>query len=161
MRKIIKAIHTLPKPVLFTRDGFEKMKAEYEELEKQRPHAVSELKRAREMGDLSENGFYKGARAKLSQVDSRLRHLKELIKRAEIKEKTSSDVIEIGTTVMLFNGTEEVTYTIVGGFESNPSEGRISHVSPLGSQLIGKKTEEKIIIITPGGKVEYIVKNIS
>lgn len=87
---------------LFTEAGFAKIKKDLEEAEKKRPEAVATLARARAMGDLSENGFYKGARFELSDLDRRIRHLKHLVAEGKVIQKpTNNEVVHIGHTVTL------------------------------------------------------------
>ncbi|TXG76493.1 hypothetical protein E6Q11_04510 [Candidatus Dojkabacteria bacterium] len=84
----------------FTKQGFEKIKKDLEEAEKKRPDAVATLARARAMGDLSENGFYKGARFELSDLDRKIRTLSGLVKQARIIETpTDNETVKLGHTV--------------------------------------------------------------
>jgi transcription elongation factor GreA len=146
--------------IIFTKEGYEKVQKEYDDLLASRPEAVSELKRAREMGDLSENGFYKGARFKLSAVDRRLRELKHLLKVGKVVAKQSGDTVEIGSTVVVSIDNITREFLIVGGFESNPLEGKISHISPIGKALMHKKAGEKIAVTIPAGEVIYTIIRI-
>ena len=109
------------KTIPFTKDGLEKIQKEYQSLLKDRPDAVMHLKRARELGDLSENGYYKASRAKLSQIDSRLRFLKHLITKSIIIQSASADVVQLGVKVRVNDGEVEREFFMVGGFESDPS----------------------------------------
>jgi len=87
---------------LFTQEGYDKFKNDLEEAKKKRPVAVATLARARAMGDLSENGFYKGARFELSDLDRTIRHLTHLVENAKIIEKPSqNNSVQIGHTVTL------------------------------------------------------------
>lgn len=87
---------------LFTKEGFEKMTNDLNEAKKKRPEAVATLARARAMGDLSENGFYKGARFELNDLDRRIRHLTRILDGARIIEKPSNnDSVQLGHTVTL------------------------------------------------------------
>lgn len=146
--------------VLLTKQGLQKTTQELEKLKQERPAAVLDLKKAREMGDLSENGYYKAARMKLSSIDHRIRQLEKLLKKVSIIETTQQEFIEIGHTVILKHNSETVIYTIVGSTESNPQEGKISHVSPLGKVLLGKKPGEKASITLPSGIHEYMILEI-
>ncbi len=147
--------------ILFTKDGFEKLKEEQAKLLVKRPTAVNNLQRARELGDLSENGAYKAARAELSQLDSRLRHLNRLITQAKIIEAVNAATVGIGTRVGVKEGEKEATYSIVGGYESNPAEGKISINSPIGRMLLGRKVGDTVEIIIPKGKVAYTITSIA
>ena len=147
--------------ILFTKDGFEKLKEEQAKLLVKRPTAVNNLQRARELGDLSENGAYKAARAELSQLDSRLRHLNRLITQAKVIEAVNAATVGIGTRVGVKEGGKEATYSIVGGYESNPAEGKISINSPIGRMLLGRKVGDTVEIIVPRGKVVYTITSIA
>lgn len=147
-----------PKPILMTQEGLDNLQKEKEELEKNRPDAVADLKKAREMGDLSENGYYKSARAKLSSIDHRLRYLNHVIRFAKVHQASTSGLVELGAIVRLKTEQGEITYTIVGEHEANPTEKKISHLSPLGKALLGKQIGDIVIIQTPSGqKVQKII----
>lgn len=147
-------------PIPFTKVGYAQIEKEHAELTAKRPEAVEELRKAREMGDLSENGAYKGARLKLSQIDSRLRHLKHLLRYGKIIESAQSGVVEIGCIVVVDDGKETREFSIVGGFESNPLEGKLSHISPLGKVLVGKRVGETVVVDLPRGKTTYTIKEV-
>lgn len=152
---------SIPKAILFTQEGYDALQKEQEDLKEIRKAAVEDLAKARAMGDLSENGYYKAARLKLSSVDHRIRHVKYLLRYGKIKAATSTDIIDIGSTVLVKTGGNEKQFTIVGGYESNPSEGKISHISPLGKELVGKKKGDTVKIATPSGVSSYTVLSIS
>ncbi len=147
--------------VRFTKEGFEKLKKDYEDLKAERPDAVMHLKKAREMGDLSENGYYKGARAKLSSIDSRLWKISMDIKHALIIEDSKNPGVDIGKTVTLANDKREMTYQVVGDLEANPAEGKISLLSPIGKAIANKQVGEEVKISTPSGEVIYKITNLS
>lgn len=141
--------------IRFTKEGFEKAKQEYEDLLKQRPAVVEDLQKAREMGDLKENGYYKASRQKLSFIDSRLFRLKTEMKIGIIVENNKAGGISIGNKVIISDGEKESSYQIVGDLEANPSEGKISLLSPLGKALEGKKENDKVTLNLPKGEVIY------
>jgi len=88
--------------ILFTKGGYEKIKKDLNEAEEKRPEAVKTLARARSLGDLSENGFYKGARFELSELDRKIRHLRHLTKEGEIiPTPKNNEKIQLGHTVIL------------------------------------------------------------
>ncbi len=144
----------------FTKEGYEKMLAEREELLKSRPEAVEHLRKAREMGDLSENGYYHASRARLSSLDARLRQLERLRRYGVIVETRQSNTVELGSTVVLKSDTNEMTLTIVGGYESNPREKTISFKSPIGSALLHKREGQIITVQAPAGAKEYVIKRV-
>lgn len=150
-----------PPKIPFTKTGYDKIVAEYESYKHDRPDAVTNLRLAREMGDLSENGYYKAARARLSSIDANLRRLERIIKNAKIVEHFNTGRVEIGSTVTLDDGSKTVIYQIVGGYESDPASGTISHVSPIGKALLGKENGATVSVVTPRGTTRYRVTSIS
>lgn len=87
---------------LFTQKGFDKIKLDLKEAEEKRPEAVATLSRARAMGDLSENGFYKGAKFELNDLDRKIRHLKRLVQEGQVIQKpTSNEYVQIGHKVTI------------------------------------------------------------
>lgn len=144
----------------FTKAGYEKLQQEYEELKAQRPAVVEDVRKARELGDLKENGYYQASKAKLRSVDSRLMHISYTLKTAKIIEINASDSIGIGSTVTLVNKEREMTYQFVGDMEADPSERKLSLLSPIGKAVEGKKEGEIVEIKTPSGIVSYRIKNI-
>ena len=146
-----------------TADGLKTLKQELTELkEHKRPEAIERVARAREFGDLSENSEYHAAREDLSFIEGRINELEEMLKQAKVaKSSKSKDKIAIGCKVTLVtDSNQEHTYEIVGEWEANPMEKKISHTSPLGQALIGKKAGDRIEFEAPAGKVVYQVKKI-
>jgi transcription elongation factor GreA len=148
-------------PILFTPEGINKLKQEQEQLLSTRPVAVEELRKAREMGDLSENAFYKTARQKLSGIDSRLRRLNHLLLAARKIIPTDKSKVGFGCFVQLQSNSKKYTYQIVGSYEADPFKGKISYISPLGSALVGKCIGDTASLELPTGIVNYQVKDIS
>lgn len=149
------------KKIQFTKEGYENVKKEHADLTAKRAGAVQELSTARDMGDRSENAAYKSARWKLSSIDKRLRHLKNLIKYGEVVEKEFNGKADIGTKVTLSDGKDTFKYTLVGGFESDIANGKLSINSPIGKALLGKKAGETIIVNIPGGMATYKIIAVS
>ena len=137
------------------------MVTEKEQLLSERPFIVSEVKRARELGDLSENGLYKSSKMRLGQIDSRLFRISMMMKFARIIEPQKGGTIGLGSIVTISDGEQEFTYTIVGSEEANPKEGKISNISPIGKALVGKTIGEVAMIINPGGQNSYTIKKVS
>ncbi len=144
----------------FTKQGIKEIEDKLQALVVKRPEAVAVLKRAREMGDLSENGLYKAAKFELSDIDREVRNLKYLLKSAKVFTPEGKETIQIGHKVKIKNEKLEKEYLIVGEFEANPSLGKISNKSPFGYALLGKKIGEKAQIKTPTGIVEYLIVSI-
>lgn len=147
-------------PIIFTKDGYEKLQSELENLKKKRLETLESLKRAREMGDLSENGLYKAARFELGNIDRRTRQINHLLANAEIKEAVKGEKVSIGCFVEIDDGVSKVSYQIVGEYEGDPAEGKLSHKSPIGYKLLGKRVGESIVLESPGGSTIYTISSI-
>lgn len=144
----------------FTKSGYANLQSEYDDLKSQRPAAVEDLKKAREMGDLKENGYYKASRAKLNSIDSRLTFLSYNLKTAKIIDDPIIGAVGIGSTVIMVLGTKELTYQFVGDLEADPSAGKLSLLSPIGRAIEGKKEGDDFEFHSPNGKVTYTIKRV-
>lgn len=138
-------------PIYLTKTGFDLFQKELDELSHSRKEAVLKLTEARNLGDLSENGLYTAAKARLRGIDSRILFLKNVLKRAQVPGKDKS-VASIGAVIKLKIGSLEREYKLVGDFEANPSENRISYKSPLGSVILGRKVGDQVIFVSPNGE---------
>jgi transcription elongation factor GreA len=147
-------------PIYFTKEKYENIKKEYQDLLIARKEAVVHLAKARDMGDLSENGYYRASKSKLSSIDFNLRKLSNFIKYGKMISFTNNGFIEIGCEVTIENNNEMQKYQIVGGEEADPKLGKISNESPLGKLLLGKRVGENISLITPSGIVSYKILKI-
>lgn len=145
----------------FTKAGYEKLKEEYEALKAEKPAVLIDVQKARELGDLKENGYYQASKAKLRSMESRMMHLLYNIKTAKIIEDGESGTVTIGSTVTLANKDREMTYQFVGDLEANPSEKKLSLLSPIGKAVEGKKVGDEVEIHTPSGVVSYTIKKIN
>ncbi len=146
--------------------GYEKLQAEVKELrDVRRPAVVKAIEEALEHGDLKENAEYHAAKEQQKLIDQRLAELAEILGNAKIVDPSELEhsKVSFGSTVTLedLDSGEEVTYTIVGGCESDPDRGLISFHSPLAKQLLGKEEGDEVIVNLPGGKKEYEVVEVT
>jgi len=149
--------------VYFTSAGFQKLKGELETLRnKTRPSVVERLALARMQGDLSENNEYASARDELAFVDGRIEELEELLKKACLMDNKhgSCPCVGLGCRVTVKNGKDESVFHIVGEWEADPAQKKVSHSSPLGKALLGKKVGEEVGFEAPVGKILYQIINI-
>ncbi len=148
--------------VQLTQEGYSELKAELEELVSQkRPAAVDRLSNARSMGDLSENSDYHQAREALEFMDGRIAELENILQQAQVvRPSGKKNEVGFGTKVRVKANGDEHTFHIVGEWEADPAEKKISHESPLGMALLGKKVGDKVEVEAPAGKVEYTVLGI-
>ncbi len=154
------------KKIFVTKQGLEELKEELHDLEKvKRPQVLERVSQARAMGDLSENSEYTAAREELSLIDGRIEELADMLKRVEIIDEEQAaqrtSAVQLGSTVTVkINGKKEV-FEVVGEWEADPQEKKISHESPLGMALMGKALNEKIEVEAPAGKIIYHIVEIS
>lgn len=152
----------IKKDVLYiTKEGMKNLKIELKELQEvKRPKIALEIQSAREMGDISENAPYDEAKREQSFIEGRISELEDIIKKSKVAEKVVGDEIVVGSKVTLHIDGDEEIFHIVGAPEANPSERKISHESPLGKALLGKKSGEKIDVEAPIGKLTYTILKI-
>jgi transcription elongation factor GreA len=147
-----------------TSEGAERLRVELAELKGTRRDEISKrLRDAIQMGDLSENADYHKAKEDQAFLEGRIQELEYLLKYAIIVEETGKpfDKAEVGARVTV---QEEdyppETYHLVGAKEADPRNGRISHESPIGSALMGKRVGETAVARTPAGEVHLKIIRI-
>lgn len=147
-----------------TAAGKRKLEQELVRLEtRDLPQAIEDVARTGAFGDRSENAEYQEAKHRLSRTHARIFYLKERLKRVILirKTKTSVERVQLGSTVTVELNSETRVYEIVGPSESNPSQGRISHVSPLGTALLGHIIGDIILLETANGINKYTITTIT
>ncbi len=145
--------------------GYEKLQAEVKDLKQvKRPQVVKDIEEALEHGDLKENAEYHAAKEMQKNIDHRLAELQGILGNSQIVDPTELEhaKISFGSTVVMtdMDSDEEVTYTIVGGCESNPDMGLISFGSPLAKQLLGREEGDEVKVILPGGTKEFEIDEV-
>ena len=143
-----------------SQEKFDELTAELEHLKTVRRREIAEqLEYARSLGDLSENAEYEEARNLQAATEDRIRVIEEQLSHARIIEhsKGKSSAVSLGTTVTIQKQgeKEDHTYEIVGSAEANMQEHKISHLSPLGSAVMGKKKGDTFTFDTPKGAQKY------
>jgi transcription elongation factor GreA len=146
----------MPKDVILTPEGLEKLKAELEELQTTRRRAVAErIKEAREFGDISENSEYDDAKHEQAMLETRIAAIEEKLRSATVitADDVSTDEVQVGSVVHIKDeGGKSVQYTIVGSSEADPAARKLSNESPVGRALIGHKKGETVTVQLPNGK---------
>lgn len=150
------------KKIQLTKQGHEKIQKEHADLKKDKhPQAIERLQKARAMGDLSENSEYTAAKEDLAFVEERLKELENIISNAEIIEAEIQDgLVIIGSSVTIESNAHTHVFKIVGEFEADPQAKKLSHNSPIGRALLGKRKGEKVKVKLPVGEVEYLILEI-
>ncbi|KKS46952.1 transcription elongation factor GreA [Candidatus Gottesmanbacteria bacterium RIFCSPLOWO2_02_FULL_42_29] len=152
---------TLNQQILLTKEGVKQLKEEYEELlTLKRPVAVERLANARSEGDLTENSEYTAAKQDLGFIDGRITELKLILSEAKIIASHSRKKVDVGCKVTLHVNGKREHFTIVGEWEADPMQKKISHSSPLGKALIGKKPGDKVEVEAPAGRILYKILHI-
>lgn len=145
-------------------EAFSKLKKDLDYLTKQkRKEIVERLEAARDLGDLSENAEYQESKEEQLRNENRIAELEDIISRAVIISKKNEVrlKVELGCSVSLKKGDVVFVYHIVGSKESDPLKQKISHESPLGRSLMGRKKGEMVEALTPTGKIVYTITEIS
>ncbi len=140
-----------------------------EELEQLKTHErgiiAKIIDEARELGDLKENAEYHAAKDKQGLMEARIAELTDVVGRAQVVEPKglAHERVSFGSTVVLCDQEteEEITYTLVGAQESNPSRGLISLQSPMARVLIGKEEGDEVVLVLPAGKKKYDIEEVS
>lgn len=151
------------KKIYLTKEGLAELKKEHEELKNvKRPQIVDRVTQARNQGDLSENAEYVAARDELSFTDGRIDELEELLKEVNLiregnGKSGSKSIVKLGSTVTLHVKGKKEKFMVVGEWEADPAEKKISHESPLGKALLGKEIGEKVEVDAPAGKILYTI----
>ena len=145
---------------------YKKLSEELEQLKThERGNIAAIIDEARAQGDLKENAEYHAAKDEQGLMEARIAELTDVVGRAQVVDPSTlaHERISFGSTVELVDQkTDEVlTYTIVGGQESNPSRGFISFQSPLAKVLLGKEEGDEVSIVLPAGKKTYDIEEVS
>ncbi|MDA1038809.1 MAG: transcription elongation factor GreA [Planctomycetota bacterium] len=148
-----------------TRAGYDKLKAEADELETvEMPKITQRLATARAEGDLSENAEYHGARESQGMLQAKINLIRDKLARAVIVErpKEAGDEVVFGATVVVkdleFGDTEE--FVLVGAGEEDYDAGKINVASPLAQGLMGCKVGEKVSIDVPAGTMKLEILEV-
>jgi transcription elongation factor GreA len=143
-----------------TASGYQQLEAEVKRLKSvERPRIIRAIEEARSHGDLSENAEYHAAKEAQGFNESRVAELEDRLSRAEVIDvsKLSGKTVKFGATVTVVDEDtdEEQSYQIVGDFEADVKEGRVSISSPIARALIGKEVGDTVEVATPGGGKSY------
>ncbi len=148
-----------------TRKGYEDLREELRKLQTtERQKIIRAIEEARAHGDISENAEYQAAKEKQAHIEGRIQELSDRLARAEVVDlpKTPPEKVQFGVKVTLLNidTDEEVSYRLVGPYESDVEKGLISVTSPLGRALIGREEGDEVEVHTPKGTRVYEILKI-
>ena len=147
----------MPKEVVLTPAGFEKLRQELEYLSTVRRQEIAEqIRRAVEnAGDLTDNTEYLEAKSEQARLEHRIALLEERLAHARVVQpgEVSGDFVGLGSRVVLrdVERGETSEYTIVSSAEAEPAKGKLSHESPVGKAILGRRRGETVEVKTPRG----------
>ena len=147
----------MPKDVILTPEGLEKLKLELVDLQTNRRREVAErIKEARAFGDISENSEYDDAKNEQAMLEARIAQLEDKLRSAQVIDASSlsSDIVRVGSLVDVKDedNNRAEQYTIVGSTEADPANHRLSNESPVGKALIGHKKGDVVSVPAPKGE---------
>lgn len=151
--------------IYLTPEGLEQSKKELEQLKTvERIKVQKMIGEAKSYGDLSENSEYDAAKTKEAELEMRIIELENMVKNAKIisKDDLNTKVVNVGSKITLYDEEfdEEVKYTLLGAVDSDPLNGVISNVSPLGKAILGQKVGSEVVVQTPAGLAKYKILKI-
>lgn len=145
-----------------TKEGLERLKKEYQELKALRLNKIKE-KRPEILHSEDSNPEYFSFQEDLSLLEFKIAEMKNILGKAEVIKpppKEKQNIVSLGAVVTLQETDGKINeFMIVSSLESNPNEGKISSVSPVGKAILGKKIGEEVVITSPI-KVVYRIKKI-
>lgn len=147
-----------------TAEGLAALRTELEELEGAgREQIASQIKTAREWGDLKENAEYHAAKEAQAHLETRILRLREKLVSAEVVEVQKGEEIGFGSTVQVEDEETGKTakYTLVSSREASPGDGRLSMESPVAGALRGRRAGEVAVVQTPRGERRFKVVSVN
>jgi len=150
--------------ILLTSEGFLELETELNNLKTvERPRIIEAIKEARAQGDLSENADYDAARDEQAKIEARITELEYKLENAKIIEKSSGDVVAVGTTVTVkyVDDDDEEEYSIVGSMEADPFLNKISNESPIGRAIMNRRVGDIISVESPNGSYDIKIVKIA
>ena len=153
-----------PKSPYITREGYDSLSQEQDDLWKKRKEVVKALSAAAAEGDRSENAEYIYRKKQLREIDRRIRYLQKRLPDLKVVETIPDNPGQIffGAQVTLENDHgDEIQYRIVGPDEFDPAKNYISMDSPVARALMKKCIDDDVSVNTPGGQINYLVVDVS
>ena len=151
--------------IVVSQEKFDEMVKELEHLKTvRRTEIAKNLEYARSLGDLSENAEYQEARDLQAATEERIKKLEELVKNTKILtdgKKKNEVGFNSKVSIKRDESSEVHEYTIVGSEEADMRVKKLSHMSPLGAALMGKKRGDVFTFETPAGKQTYTIEKVA
>lgn len=156
----------LDDPILITREGLRRLEDELESLRTVRRAEVAQaIRDAQEFGFAQADAQYEDAKNQQAFLEGRIQEIERMLERAEVIDEEAahaSKEVRVGSTVNVRSEDgKKHTYQVVGPAEADPGEGRISHESPVGRALLGKKRGDKVTVTTPRGEMQFSITAVN
>jgi transcription elongation factor GreA len=166
LARIISPLMTDKDQELVTPEGLEKLQQELLYLtEVRRKEVADRIRQARDFGDITENSEYDDAKTEQGLLERRISEIQRRIRNVKVVDPSEArtDAVDLGTRVTLRvagKKGEERIFQIVGANESDPTNGKLSHASPVGRAVLKRRVGEKVTVSTPRGSTEYEIVNV-
>lgn len=151
--------------VILTARGLKKIEDELDQLRTvHRKRVADRIRDSKQFGELSDNSEFEDAKNEQAFVEGRIEELRQILASARVieQEDVLTDEVSIGCVVGVkdLETKDQWEWSIVGTFEADPAEDRISNESPVGQSLLGKKVGEIATVQFPAGRAKYEVMHI-
>jgi len=155
----------MQQPVLLTAEGIEELRRELDYLVNvRRPELARTLRQAIQQGDLSENADYIAAKEEQAFLEGRIQQIETMLRNAVLIENNGpAGVVDLGSQVTVLEEGRETpeVFRIVGPAEADPLNGKVSHESPLGQALLGRRAGDVVTVDAPAGPITFRVLEVS
>ena len=149
---------------LLTQEGYKKLSQELTDLKQRQEHLVIQIEEVAQPDESGEDGLAQQLKEELEVVIGKIEKLETSINNAKIIniQNINCDSVRLGCTVTLKPSlSDSRQFQIVDELEADPSQNKISHISPIGQALLGKKVNQEIEVEAPVGKITYKIVSIS
>ena len=151
--------------IVLTPEGYQKIDKELERLRTVDRHEVADrIRDAKQFGEFTENAEYEEAKKEQAFIEGRIQELRHVLQNAQIlqDDEIPTDTVGIGSLVTVTDTDtgDDWEFKLVGSFESDPDNDKISDESPIGEALFGKKVGDTVDVIIPDGQIQYRIDNI-
>ena len=153
--------------VMLTRGGLKKLEAELHELRTvKRAEVAAQIREAQELGPDQLDAQYEDAKNQQAFLEGRIGEIERILEDVQIIDEdaaSKSKLVQLGSTVTVKQAKsgKSQKYQLVGPAEADPTQGRISHKSPVGRALLGKKRGDTVTIKAPAGELEMTITTIA
>lgn len=149
--------------VYLTKKGIKELKKTISQLEHKHQQIQVSLRDSDRTTKHDDRLAYTERMVQLEVLDAEIAEKKMLLQSAkQLPKRSNSITVNIGSAVDLSDRSgKKQRYTLVDSLEADPSKGKISITSPLGSSLVGKKLLDVVRWSTGRGERKMTLVGIS